>query len=105
MQPRTVKPSTISFALRLVKERAEHRPEGYLLDVLSAGTVDGEMITFETRVYTALCQKYSPRGLGDVVANFAQPVARALDSVLGTNIQNCGGCKDRQETLNKIVPF
>lgn len=44
------------------------------------------------------------RGLGDVVASFAQPIAKAIDSVAGTNIQQCGGCKKRQEALNKLVP-
>ena len=42
-------------------------------------------------------------GLGDAVAAIAQPIARAIDSVAGTNIQQCGGCKKRQEALNKLV--
>ena len=43
-------------------------------------------------------------GLGDAVAIIAQPIAKAIDSVAGTNIQGCGGCKKRQEALNKLVP-
>jgi hypothetical protein len=43
-------------------------------------------------------------GLGDAVAAIAQPIAKAIDSVAGTNIQQCGGCKKRQEALNKLVP-
>lgn len=43
-------------------------------------------------------------GLGDTVAFVSQPVAKAIDTVLGTNIQNCGGCQQRQETLNKMFP-
>jgi hypothetical protein len=42
-------------------------------------------------------------GLGDAVAMVAQPIARAIDRVAGTNIQNCGGCKQRQEMLNRLV--
>ena len=38
--------------------------------------------------------------LGDAVAAFAQPVARALDKVVGTHLSGCGGCKDRQDRLN-----
>jgi hypothetical protein len=45
------------------------------------------------------------RGLGDAVAQVAQPIARAIDSVLGTNVQGCGSCKARQAALNKVVPF
>jgi hypothetical protein len=44
------------------------------------------------------------RGLGDAVAAVAQPIARAIDRALGTNLQNCGVCKQRQEALNKLVP-
>ena len=39
--------------------------------------------------------KQPTRGLGDVIA--------AVTSAVG--IKPCGGCKQRQETLNKIVPF
>ena len=45
------------------------------------------------------------RGMGDIVAKVAQPIAKGLDKVLGTNIQGCGGCKKRQEKLNNAFPF
>jgi hypothetical protein len=48
-------------------------------------------------------KKYA--GLGDVVAAMAQPVARTLDAVAGTNIAGCGGCARRQSLLNAAVPF
>ncbi len=41
-------------------------------------------------------------GLGDAVAAIAQPIAKAIDAVAHTNIQNCGGCKKRREMLNRI---
>lgn len=44
-------------------------------------------------------------GLGDLVAIVAQPIARAIDRAAGTTIQTCGGCKRRQEALNRAVPF
>ncbi|MES2995903.1 MAG: hypothetical protein V4733_03745 [Verrucomicrobiota bacterium] len=47
----------------------------------------------------------APAGLGDVVAAFAQPIARAIDSAAGTDIQNCGGCKQRREKLNRVLSF
>ena len=43
-------------------------------------------------------------GLGDAVAKIAQPIAKTIDSIAGTDIQNCGGCKKRQEKLNNIIP-
>lgn len=45
------------------------------------------------------------KGLGDAVALVAQPIARAIDSVAGTKVAQCGGCKKRQAMLNKLVTF
>lgn len=42
-------------------------------------------------------------GLGDAMAAVAQPIAKAVDAVLGTNLQNCASCGQRQESLNKAV--
>lgn len=39
-------------------------------------------------------------GLGNIVAAVAQPVARTIDRILGTNVANCGGCKQMQTNLN-----
>jgi hypothetical protein len=60
------------------------------------------------RVWHAMgrCEEASDvSGLGDVVAYVAQPIARAIDRVLKTNVAGCGGCKARQTWLNKAVPF
>lgn len=40
--------------------------------------------------------------LGDAVAVVFQPIARGIDLVLGTDIQNCGSCKGRQHALNVV---
>lgn len=41
--------------------------------------------------------------LGDTFAFwFAKPIARGLDGVLGTNIENCGSCFQRQQGLNNF---
>jgi hypothetical protein len=47
----------------------------------------------------------TPRGLGDVIALVAQPVARAIDAVAGTHLKTCGGCQARQAKLNELMPF
>jgi len=41
-------------------------------------------------------------GLGDQVEKIAKPIAKAIDKIAGTNIENCGGCKKRKEKLNKL---
>jgi len=40
------------------------------------------------------------RGLGDLVAKIADPIAKAV----GIDKAKCG-CAKRQETLNKLLPF
>lgn len=50
-------------------------------------------------------QQKKKEGLGDVVHSVAQPIAKAIDGILGTNIQGCGGCQKRRRTLNEIFPF
>jgi len=39
-------------------------------------------------------------GVGDQVERIAQPIAKVIDKVLGTKIQECGGCKRRRDRLN-----
>jgi len=47
----------------------------------------------------------NPRGLGDLVALVAKPIAGAIDSVAGTNLRKCGSCASRRAALNKAVPL
>ena len=44
------------------------------------------------------------RGLGDRVERIAQPIAKAIDKIAGTDIQGCGGCQKRKEFLNHHFP-
>lgn len=45
---------------------------------------------------------YQQNELGDYVAMMAQPIARAIDRVAGTNVADCPGCKKRREKLNRL---
>ena len=45
------------------------------------------------------------RGLGDIVHQILNPIAKVIDHAAGTNLQGCGGCAQRQESLNKLVPL
>lgn len=42
-------------------------------------------------------------GLGDMVHAVAQPIAKAIDRVAGTNIQGCGACAKRRAMLNSTL--
>lgn len=45
------------------------------------------------------------KGLGDVVHSVANPIAKAIDWVAGTDIENCEKCKKRREFLNRFELF
>lgn len=45
------------------------------------------------------------RGLGDIVAAVAQPIARLADQHLGTHLVACDDCAARQLALNRRVSF
>ncbi len=44
-------------------------------------------------------------GAGDAFALIAQPAAKLIDSVAGTNLANCLPCKKRRAAWNKAIPF
>jgi hypothetical protein len=39
---------------------------------------------------------------GDAIATVAQPIARGIDYIFGTDVQNCQGCKGRQQYVNSL---
>ena len=45
----------------------------------------------------AYCEE---KGLGDIVHSVAQPIAKVIDKVVGTQIQGCSGCAQRRARLN-----
>ena len=47
-------------------------------------------------------QKQKSKGLGDYVEKIAQPIAKIIDRVAGTNIQGCSRCRKRKEWLNDL---
>jgi hypothetical protein len=48
-------------------------------------------------------EEENKKGLGDLVEKIAQPIAKKIDKLLGTNIRNCGGCKRRKNFLNRLL--
>ncbi len=38
--------------------------------------------------------------LGDAIAIVAQPIARGIDAVAGTDVAGCSGCKKMRDNLN-----
>ena len=90
---------------------AATRGEDFRRAVLALATVEGETLTLSESAWRAAQRHYPPsatppppRGLGDLVALFAEPIARASDAVLGTHLVGCNACAERRAALNKLVP-
>lgn len=56
-------------------------------------------------LFSALEKQKKINGLGDAVHKIAQPIAKTIDKIFGTNIKECGGCKRRRNLLNKAFPI
>lgn len=56
---------TYSFHLKVLEQWASRRPPGYIEDVLSHGTVEGDKVTLTDEAYAMLAAKY--RGTNAVV--------------------------------------
>jgi hypothetical protein len=57
---------------------------------------------YSAKTEKVLLRIRNKKGLGDVVASVAQPIAGAIDKALGTNIKGCGACAKRREALNNM---
>lgn len=62
------------------------------------------MLELPDVAYVAIMQKHGrqPPGLGDLVAMLAQPIAGAIDAILGTDLKNCPDCAKRKQKLNDL---
>lgn len=64
----------ISGSVSVIRATAPHRPPGYLDEMLAAGTIDGDTITFDDATHAALTAKYRPTRL-EMAKNLARAVA------------------------------
>lgn len=59
------------------------------------------------QVLIPVCVEVAPnyskymKNLGDKIAKVAQPVAKTIDAIWGSDLENCSGCKKMQTNLNR----
>jgi hypothetical protein len=100
----------ICIPLAEIERRAAAHPPDYRAAVLACARQAGAKLCFDPADYLRIRAKFpappraKPRGLGDLVALVAEPIARASDAVLGTHLVGCGGCAQRRAALNALVP-
>jgi len=101
----------VKISIQHIEDCRLNRPVGYADALIEAGDIQGDWLLIEKDALEAIVKKFTPerlqsvKGLGDLVHKIANPIARAIDSVAGTNIQGCGGCAKRREQLNKAIPI
>ena len=101
----------VKVSLQHIDKCKETRPSGYAEALLAAGTIKGDILSIDHDKLEEIVRKFTPervkpvKGLGDLIYKVANPIAKAIDSVAGTNVQGCGGCAKRREKLNQLMPF
>lgn len=90
-----------------LERMGELRGQSFVSSIEGAGKwgENGNYLTLPDQSWHAAIRIFPRRrGLGDVVASIAQPIAGMIDSMAGTDLKRCKGCKDRQRNWNKAVP-
>lgn len=64
-------------------------------------TTQGTSTTIKMEKLGRKIPRYRKVRIGDRVEMVLKPIAQAIDSVAGTDIKNCSGCKKRKEWLNR----
>ena len=101
--------NVLKFPVQDLPNHASTRMAGFQEEILKAGRVNGGILEIGGKDWIEISNRFLKRprkkmGLGDAVEMVAQPIAGAIDSLFGTHIQGCGGCQQRKDTLNRLVP-
>jgi len=87
--------------LSAIRETAKERPAGYYEDYVSRGTIQGEYLYISIEAAKEVAKMYHPGGLGSYAEKVFKPVARMIDSVAGTDLENCQECDETKKDWNK----
>jgi hypothetical protein len=91
----------MTLRLREVRKACMGVP-GLWDELLSRGKVlPDSLLEISREEFDSINQRYFGRAaLGNLVHEVIKPVAAAADAVLGTGLQDCGVCGERQLRLN-----
>lgn len=95
-------PRQVTVELLELRAIGEQHPRAFYYLVEHGKMEGGQLVIEETEYHAAMGLM---RGLGDLVAVVAHPVAKAVDGLLGTDLEHCQGCAERQADWNRAVPF
>ncbi len=97
---------------------AKTKSPEYIKAIRAAGKLDGDHILIRDHHLREILTRHyphrlpeikhpvttapAPKGLGDRVESLLKPLARIIDWLFGTNLQNCRPCRRRKQKLNRI---
>ena len=95
------------ISMSLVRRAALVREANFLTEIMQIGqqTEDGIYLDVSLKEWQTFLIAHSPPGMGDIAAVVARPIARAIDFILPTHLQDCGSCHHRQDNWNRSLPF
>jgi len=85
-----------TFTITVIQNVAKHRPEGYLEEVLSSGTVEGDKVTLTDEAYRILVAKYRA-----LVKPGVGTELKALLSKVGITASHTCSCNTKAEIMNR----
>lgn len=66
------------------------------------GQKDGEYLEINRVNFDRIMASFFPNAPGSILHKILKPVIVVVDSVAGTNLQDCGGCAERELKLNAL---
>ena len=75
----------------------------FAADLLCDAVIEPDCILNTPERFHEVDVRYNGARLGDWIHAVANPIARAIDKIAGTDLQNCGGCEQRRNTLNSLT--
>lgn len=84
-----------------VEEAARSHP-GLWQDLLAQGKLsgDGRHLEMDRPAFDAVMEKYFRDGIGSAIHEVLAPAVKVADTLLGTDLANCGGCAERELKWN-----
>jgi hypothetical protein len=72
-------------------------------DFFKAGRARGLCLEIDRPVFDHIQAKYFPGGAGTALHDLLAPGIELIDSILGTNFGDCGGCAEREMGINSVL--
>ena len=72
-------------------------------DFFRSGQETGIYLEIDRPAFDQIQAKHFPGGAGTVLHDLLAPGIELIDSILGTNFADCGGCAEREMGINSLL--